>query len=88
MVMSLILGGYTCLLAAGFVISTQFIVRPIVNRAHKYSSSLKDAADSSLFSALLFLMLLLLAFTAEVIGWFNDNQLVFFFPSNGFILLS
>ncbi len=61
-------GGYTCLLAAGFVLASFFIVKPIIRIVYGYFRAAGDAADSQLFSALLFLMLLVEAFTAEVIG--------------------
>ncbi len=64
-------GGYTTALAVGFVLCVFLIVQPIVNLIYRRFRTKGDVADSGLFSALMILMLLVLAFTAEVIGMRN-----------------
>ena len=66
-----LLGGYTVMLAAIFVVAIYFIVRPIVRLIYNYFRSRGEVADSSLFAMLLFIMLFSCAFTAQVIGTFS-----------------
>ena len=69
-------GGYTVALTVGFVLSVFFIVKPVVHYFYHHFRLKGDVADSSLFSALLILMLLVLAFTAQVIGVHSTAELV------------
>jgi len=61
-------GGYTTLLAVGFTLVMLLVMRPIVHYIYNRFRTRGDAADSSAFAALLILVLILSAFTAEVIG--------------------
>jgi Kef-type K+ transport system membrane component KefB len=63
-----ITGGYTFLLAFIYVLLMVFLVRPIVHLIYRRVQRRKDAADSTIFSSMLFLMVLVSAFTSEVIG--------------------
>ena len=58
------------MLAVLYVIAMFLIVKPVVDALYRHFQMKGDVADSSLFSWLLILMLLLSAFTAEVIGLF------------------
>ena len=63
-----IAGGYTFALAFLYVLAMVFLIRPIVHFAYRKFQERGEAADSSLFSSMLFLMVILSAFTSEVIG--------------------
>ena len=56
------------MLAVIFVLAVYFIVRPAIRFTYNYFRSRGEVADSSLFAMLLFVMLFLCAFTAQVIG--------------------
>ena len=61
-------GGYTCLLAVGFVIIVLFPVRWLARQVYTIYERQGGIDENLMFASLLFLMLVVLAFTAEEIG--------------------
>ena len=61
-------GGYTCLLAFGFVLAVLFPVRWLARQVYTMYERQGGIDENLMFASLLFLMLVVLAFTAEEIG--------------------
>ena len=51
-----------------YVMIMLFLIRPLVAFAYRKFQSMGDAADNTMFTSLLFLMVILSSFTSEVIG--------------------
>jgi Kef-type K+ transport system membrane component KefB len=60
-------GGYTCMLAILFVLAMFYILRPALHFVHRWFLARNDELNQ-FFLCIVFLMLLIGAFTAEVIG--------------------